>query len=172
MSAWKCGNSGRSGSPTSFVAIKENGIQHVVGVGCLPLLIKCLFSALFYAWLATLRDCRKFILESVSQLKVWFLWICRRSSLCSITSITRWTRWRTKEHEENDAVSPLMIVIFSLTAPAGGYSLLGSRWFVQILQQFMVTSLSALIWRNGCEVRKRTHLKPCQPMLIWKTLPK
>ena len=122
-------------------AQKENGLSMLGGVGCLPLLIQMpFFSALFYAARYT-----KGIAESSflginlgQQSMILTIFVGILYYIQSLLSLVGLDEEQKDQMKKMLYMSPLMIVIFSLTAPAGVtlYWVVGG--FVQILQQFII----------------------------------
>ena len=134
-----------------MAAQKENGISMLGGVGCLPLLIQMpFFSALFYAARYT-----KGIAESSflginlgQQSMILIVVVGVLYYVQSLLSLVGLDEEQKEQMKKMIYVSPLMIVIFSLTAPAGVtlYWVVGG--FVQILQQFII-NFFIRPYRNG-----------------------
>ena len=124
-----------------MAAQKENGLSMFGGIGCLPLLIQMpFFSALFYAARYT-----KGIAESSflginlgQQSMILIVVVGVLYYVQSLLSLVGLDEEQKEQMKKMIYVSPLMIVIFSLTAPAGVtlYWVVGG--FVQILQQFII----------------------------------
>lgn len=124
-----------------MAAQKENGLSMLGGVGCLPLLIQMpFFSALFYAARYT-----KGIAESSflginlgQQSMILIVVVGVLYYVQSLLSLVGLDEEQKEQMKKMIYLSPLMIVIFSLTAPAGVtlYWVVGG--FVQILQQFII----------------------------------
>ena len=122
-------------------AQKENGLSMLGGVGCLPLLIQMpFFSALFYAARYT-----KGIAESSflginlgQQSMILIVVVGVLYYIQSLLSLVGLDEEQKDQMKKMLYMSPLMIVVFSLTAPAGVtlYWVVGG--FVQILQQFII----------------------------------
>ena len=122
-------------------AQKENGLSMLGGVGCLPLLIQMpFFSALFFAARYT---------EGVTQSNFLGINLGQRSLILtifvgilyyiqSLLSLVGLDEEQKDQMKKMLYMSPLMIVIFSFTSPAGVtlYWVVGG--FVQILQQFII----------------------------------
>ena len=122
-------------------AQKENGLSMLGGVGCLPLLIQMpFFSALFFAARYT---------EGVTQSNFLGINLGQQSLILtifvgilyyiqSLLSLVGLDEEQKDQMKKMLYMSPLMIVVFSLTAPAGVtlYWVVGG--FVQILQQFII----------------------------------
>ena len=125
-----------------FAAQKENGISMFGGVGCFPILIQMpFFSAIYFA--AQYTDgvsSSTFLgisLGSPSMILVAFAGILYYlQSLLSLHGVE--DEMQRDQLKKMIYMSPLMIVIFSFTAPAGVtlYWVVGG--FVQILQQFII----------------------------------
>lgn len=122
-------------------AQKENGLSMLGGVGCLPLLIQMpFFSALFFAARYT---------EGVTQSNFLGINLGQQSLILtifvgilyyiqSLLSLVGLDEEQKDQMKKMLYMSPLMIVIFSFTSPAGVtlYWVVGG--FVQILQQFII----------------------------------
>ena len=122
-------------------AQKENGLSMLGGVGCLPLLIQMpFFSALFFAARYT---------EGVTQSNFLGINLGQQSLILtifvgilyyiqSLLSLVGLDEEQKDQMKKMLYMSPLMIVIFSFTSPAGVtlYWVVGC--FVQILQQFII----------------------------------
>lgn len=122
-------------------AQKENGLSMLGGVGCLPLLIQMpFFSALFFAARYT---------EGVTQSNFLGINLGQQSLILtifvgilyyiqSLLSLVGLDEEQKDQMKKMLYMSPLMIVIFSFTSPAGVtlYWVVGG--LVQILQQFII----------------------------------
>ena len=122
-------------------AQKANGLSMLGGVGCLPLLIQMpFFSALFFAARYT---------EGVTQSNFLGINLGQQSLILtifvgilyyiqSLLSLVGLDEEQKDQMKKMLYMSPLMIVIFSFTSPAGVtlYWVVGG--FVQILQQFII----------------------------------
>ena len=122
-------------------AQKENGLSMLGGVGCLPLLIQMpFFSALFFAARYT---------EGVTQSNFLGINLGQQSLILtifvgilyyiqSLLSLVGLDEEQKDQMKKMLYMSPLMIVIFSLTAPAGVtlYWVVGG--FIMIIQQLII----------------------------------
>ena len=124
-----------------MAAQKENGLSMLGGVGCLPLLIQMpFFSALFYAARYT-----KGIAESSflginlgQQSMILIVVVGVLYYVQSLLSLVGLDEEQKEQMKKMIYVSPLMIVIFSFTAPAGVtlYWVVGG--FIMIIQQLII----------------------------------
>ena len=151
-------------------AQKANGVSPFGGIGCLPLLIQMpFFSALYFAAQYTPGISKdSFLGIGLGSKKSCFNLSCCCSLLHSKYALSPWyRRWKPKRnYEEKTAlVSPIMIAVFSLMAPAGVtlYWVVGG--FVQIIQQFVINYLiRPNCWKQVAEEYKTTLQKLQHPM--------
>jgi len=124
-----------------MAAQKENGVNMLGGIGCLPLLIQLpFFSALYFSAQYT-EGVAKSVFLGIPLGKASVLLTVIVGILYFIQSALTLVGVDEVQKEQMKKMmymSPLMIVIFSLTAPAGVtlYWVVGG--FVQILQQFII----------------------------------
>ena len=127
-----------------MAAQKENGVNMLGGIGCLPLLIQLpFFSALYFSAQYT-EGVAKSVFLGIPLGKASILLTIIVGILYFIQSALTLVGVDEVQKEQMKKMiymSPLMIVIFSFTAPAGVtlYWVVGG--FIQIIQQFIINYL-------------------------------